>query len=62
MRQKAKIYIAIDDDGDILCAFSNKDEAVEDCEQTGANVVETNIYIESPGGQFIDRWEFIKQV
>lgn len=38
------IYVAYNDDGDILCAWTDEDEAKKDCKESGVNYEKTTLY------------------
>ena len=38
------IYVAYDDEGDIICAWSDENKAKEECEESGVNYTQITLY------------------
>lgn len=45
MTERIEIYLSVDEEGDVSCAFSDYEVAKENCEESGTMVKKTSMYI-----------------
>ena len=44
-KKEQKIFISQGRDGDVYCAFADKNRAQNDCDESGTDCVETTLYL-----------------